>query len=284
MKRAVTISVLLGLAVTASSLVAAEGAIQWTPFAKKDGRRYLPPLAETARRVWRKLAHPKAAGDILQSVTVDFLYLKPVSGAPPAALAAMERTLRRAFTGAANDSDLGPGELLSECGRSFFKDYEQFLHQFPDTHLPYEAVKQMRVTLESPRLVCVAFQDWSFTGGAHGNGATTYFIFDRQTGGAFDPHKILRPDHHQAVTTLIRRELRKARGLRPSEPLSKADIWEEDVKSAAAELHPGPDGLGFHFNAYSIGPFVIGETDITVPWSDLRAHLTQGFRELASLE
>ena len=68
------------------------------------------------------------------------------------------------------------------------------------------------------------------------------------------------------------------------EPLDKADIWERDVKPGAAELHPGPDGLGFHFNAYSIGPFILGETDIVVPWADLRAYLTEKFRRLASVE
>ena len=68
------------------------------------------------------------------------------------------------------------------------------------------------------------------------------------------------------------------------EPLDKADIWEKDVEPGAAVLHPARNGLGFHFDAYAIAPFSIGETDIVVPWADLRAYLTEKFRRLASVE
>ncbi len=110
--------------------------------------------------------------------------------------------------------------------------------------------------------------EWSFTGGAHGNGSTSYEVLDVRTGARVTLDALFAPERLPAVTRLIKARLGAACDLKPGERLAEVGFIEEAI-DPIVDFMFGPRGLVFHYNAYDIGPYALGETDVMVPYADL---------------
>ena len=111
-----------------------------------------------------------------------------------------------------------------------------------------------------------------YTGGAHGNYMTTFLNLDLQHLYPLRLDDIFAPEYQEPLTALLWEQL--------TEDIDVSNRQEaEDLGyGSTGELLPtenfrlGHEGITFHYNIYEIAPYVMGATEITLPWSRI-SHL-----------
>lgn len=125
----------------------------------------------------------------------------------------------------------------------------------------------------APRFWAVALHGYRYTGGAHGIPEHLVLVLDRETGEPIPPEGLFRPGSDWLE--LLSRACYAA--LAGREPFTPGEEWLVEGTQPKAEnfklLIPHPDGIQVWFVAYQVGPYAIGEHDVTVPYAELEGIL-----------
>lgn len=116
----------------------------------------------------------------------------------------------------------------------------------------------------------------SYTGGAHGNSAADHVTFDLESGRELKLDKLLKPGWRDAVRGLAEAALRRAYGLKPQDSLNDAGPLFEDRFELNENWHLTPEGLGFCYSPYEIGPYAAGFINPVIRYADLREWIQPG--------
>jgi len=113
---------------------------------------------------------------------------------------------------------------------------------------------------------------WSFTGGAHGNGATNTYIIDKLTG-----QELLLNDFFldpTAVKNIAEIYFRKMYELENDASLEDAGFWfENNIFQLNNNFSVVGDKIVFLYNTYEIAPYSAGETVIEIPIEEIRSFI-----------
>lgn len=110
-----------------------------------------------------------------------------------------------------------------------------------------------------------------YLGGAHGNYAITYFVFDRRTGHLVTDDDIWRADTQAQADQLLLDALQRYIDASP-ESLTLDDFWVE-------YLHPNnnfyltPDTIYYTFNIYDIAAYCNGFQTLGIPLAQARPYM-----------
>lgn len=105
-----------------------------------------------------------------------------------------------------------------------------------------------------------------YTGGAHGNYLTTFLNLDLKTLCPLRLDDLFAAEYQEPLTTLLWEQLAEDLGV------SSRQEAEDLGYGSTGELIPtenfclGSEGITFHYNIYEIAPYVMGATEITLPW------------------
>ena len=119
-----------------------------------------------------------------------------------------------------------------------------------------------------------AYED---TGGAHGNTAVAFLVFDAQ-GELIPPASWFIAGSEAALSQRIEAGFRRQKNLAPDARLSANGFFEDHIPRSAT-LRPTPKGMEFFYNSYEIAPYAAGQPTLTLPWTDLMDLLTPAARE-----
>ncbi|NJK29927.1 MAG: DUF3298 domain-containing protein [Acaryochloris sp. SU_5_25] len=73
------------------------------------------------------------------------------------------------------------------------------------------------------------------------------------------------------LNTIAEKHFRQVRKLAANESLNRAGFWfEKDQFQVNANFAIAPQGLILFFNPYEIGPYVLGSTEIQIPYIELQ--------------
>lgn len=210
---------------------------------------------------------------------IRLLALLPTSGpATPQLTAAVVRGLR----GDTTDAKPAPAlaALWEQQRSSFFKDYQEDVTPLltaaeadtasyrPAATLNYEAETSTYVLWNADNLLSVGFFNYSYSGGAHGNYATSVCSYDTRTGRALRFADIFRPGSELQLEKVLGKYARPALGLTAAEPLSRALFTNSLPVTHNVYLTSG--GAVFVYGPYGIASYAQGEIRIFVPFTALR--------------
>lgn len=197
----------------------------------------------------------------------EFTYVEAVGG-PVAARERVNKVIRDyVVSRPGDDLVLTPAEYA----KHFVADYEQVKRQEKDFLQRWTLSKTLKVIRTAPPVLCVEYSEWSYLGGTHGNGGTSYLVFDAVTGARTELTAIVKPGALARLTAIAEAHFRTERKLAPSADLKEAGFWFEDRRFKLNEnFGVSEKELRFHYNAYEIGPYTMGETDIAIPFSEIR--------------
>lgn len=115
---------------------------------------------------------------------------------------------------------------------------------------------------------------WSYTGGAHGNGYSSYFLIDKKSGrelGVEDFFSDL--DKLNAVAESYFRTMEE---LPEDMSLEEAGYYFQDgIFSVNNNFFFTDKSVVFYFNTYEIGPYAGGPTELEVPLTELASILIE---------
>lgn len=111
-----------------------------------------------------------------------------------------------------------------------------------------------------------------YTGGAHGIYMTTYLNLDLRTLTPVHLDDLFVPNYKEALTDLLWNQLMADNQVATHEELEDMGYTSTGELTPTENFFIGPEGITFHYNIYDIAPYVMGATQITLPY-DAVQHL-----------
>lgn len=152
---------------------------------------------------------------------------------------------------------------LEHIAQEFIYDYEAFMVDFPTYEFGWYIIANAEITYESPGIVSLIIYSETFTGGAHPNSNTSYFVFDAKTNKELEINEII--SDTTKFKLVVEKEFRKEKGLSDDQLLADAGFMLDDGNFQL------PQNIGFtadsvivHFNPYEIAPYSAGPTTLKI--------------------
>jgi hypothetical protein len=120
----------------------------------------------------------------------------------------------------------------------------------------------------------VISREWEYyTGGAHGMRNRDYYVFSLGDKKRLALSDILLDEAKPALGDLVEAALRKQMGIPEWIPLSEQGFFENSINKLE-DFFLAPQGLGFQWDPYEIGPYSMGIIEIVIPYSELQGILS----------
>ncbi len=152
---------------------------------------------------------------------------------------------------------------ISEASEGFIKNYENDKKEFPDLS-PYFAEISVTQSTSTEKILSLQLQQYSFTGGAHGNGSTKFINFDPITGSIISNNSLMKDK--KEFTHFVEVIFRKENNISPEESINSTGFWFENDKFSL------PEAIGFTetsliiiYNQYEIANYANGPIELTIP-------------------
>ncbi|EDM44390.1 hypothetical protein SCB49_05155 [unidentified eubacterium SCB49] len=153
----------------------------------------------------------------------------------------------------------------------FVKDYWRDTSEFPDIH-EYEAEVSIEETFRSKDFVSVALSQYSYIGGAHGNGTLDYVNFDIETGEIITIEQLVKDK--KSLMVLAEEKLREAYDLPENERLNSTMFWFKDDAFHLSDCIGFEKGkMVIHYNQYEIASYADGPIDIEFSLEEVASFL-----------
>lgn len=145
------------------------------------------------------------------------------------------------------------------------------------------------VIREDSKIIVIKMSAYEYTGGAHGNPSFAFFQYDVPAKRMIGEDEIFSERKNKELFDLVFTAFTsKPEYVYEEGGVTKSvffDVNEDKQKFLDALIEGGniavaPGGIIFKYGAYAIGPYVIGEPEITLPYSALQTFLTPYGRSL----
>jgi len=181
-------------------------------------------------------------------------------------------------------SFFGPGFTVGEPNKMLedFKNenWDNYLKQNEEWHkqgisISWEQLLSMSVAFNSNYLLCLEYQKYAFTGGAHGMTNVSYDIVYLETGQLLTYTDIFNDNTDDSLSILLTHQLRKDYQVPGDVPLSKAGFFVDTI-NPNRNIYVNGNGIGFLYNSYEIAPYSTGATDVFLEFSQIKGLLRRG--------
>lgn len=160
---------------------------------------------------------------------------------------------------------------MQQKAERFMSDYQAARTEFPDMEAAWYFQATADVLLAYDTLISLVVQTEFYTGGAHGGYHTAYVNLNPKTNATITLADLLKPGYEEALRTAAERIFRQQIDI--ADGTSYADAgYEFPNGTFALNNNYGftKEGIVFNFNPYEIAPYVIGATEILIPYSAIR--------------
>lgn len=169
------------------------------------------------------------------------------------------------------------------------KDFEQQYGSVDvaNTYIPvepltYDGQMEIATSTGSFPFLNVVLTGYQYSGGAHGLTVITTFVFDRETGDQMTFDNLFSKSY---LTLLSEQSLAELRRIDPSlETFSFALDGTAPQKENFKAFTLEPDGMHIIFQNYQVGPYVIGNPEITIPYTSIRGILRDRYADISKLD
>lgn len=189
--------------------------------------------------------------------------------------------IKKAIT---DNKDIAPQELLKRGIDSFLTSYKASAGDFDTANLKDESMGaswnwtsdgDMKVVYNQYPLLVLESSNYEFTGGAHGNGGSSYQVLDLAKKKVLKPADVFREGYKKALVP----ELEHAFRVKYKVPK------KETVKSwlIADRLEPNDNfvltnkGVMFSYTPYEIAAYALGQVSLYIPYEKIKAHLKEDY-------
>ncbi len=144
-------------------------------------------------------------------------------------------------------------------------------------NISYEVVRN------DSKIVVIRMSAYEYTGGAHGNPSFAFFQYDTQTERMIREEEILINKKDPTLISVVTNALlNKSQYSFEDNGVKKSMFFDVDedkqgFMSNVAEngnVAFAENGIIFKYGAYAIGPYVIGEPEVIIPYTEIQSFLT----------
>ncbi len=170
-----------------------------------------------------------------------------------------------------NFSEASKPSNINEFYELTKKDFAEFIAENPDYRNSWRYDNKMTMECFCNLVVSLKYDNYEFTGGAHGNETVAYYNFKFKNGKPVLLKNVFSKEEQEAIIKEIKKGLHKKFKIKDSMTLKEGGLWGEFVKSNKFNnnFKISEKGLTFIFNQYEIAPYSEGMIEIFVPFKNL---------------
>lgn len=162
------------------------------------------------------------------------------------------------------DSTKQAGNFNEIC-TLFIKEYRTFLKDAPEYTTPWDASATGKIAHQSDDLINLTVDFYSFTGGAHGYGASHSYFIDAKTGKQLQKEALF--SDLKGFTKLAEREFRIQQQMPAKANINETGYWFENDRFHLPEnIFYTDKGILLLYNQYEIASYADGPIELLIPY------------------
>lgn len=185
------------------------------------------------------------------------------------------------------DSALYPLDIATAAQKmngKFLKSYREEVkgmgHDDMVSFLNYEDQATMTLCYNENGYVILATDNYSYTGGAHGNGGTSFSCLDVKNRKKLKLRDVMTADSVQ-LQPVVEAAFRRQQGLTPTDSLT--GILFENHLATTENFYFTNTGIGFYYFPYEVAAYAVGPIQVFVPFTALKKYLKPDFAQRMKL-
>lgn len=189
----------------------------------------------------------------------------------------VNKQLTLPFSYTVSKGGLSNAEYIQVFKDSLYSEYSRTNEEFPEYAASYEWMTDAELLHISSTYISGVSRTYTYTGGAHGGRATSYFVLDRKTGKRLSRIDIV--SDTTALNKLAEKVFRKNMEIAPNADLTESGFWFAGNTFYLNENFGfSKDGksLIFLFYEYEVAAYAAGEIEMEIPLSELNGILKIG--------
>jgi hypothetical protein len=147
----------------------------------------------------------------------------------------------------------------------FVADFNSFATENPEFGFGWYYDTNVSVLIASDTLVSLQVDTETFTGGAHGSYTTRFVNVEPMTGTSFLLGALLKDGYEDELSRLAYEDYTRQRDTDSVDPSANEGQFELNDNYGFRK-----EGIVFFFNAYELGSYAEGPTEILIPYEELR--------------
>ncbi|MEO6150764.1 MAG: DUF3298 domain-containing protein [Mucilaginibacter sp.] len=163
-----------------------------------------------------------------------------------------------------------PDTSFSEYTKNFINQYIEFKKDDPRTDIFFVLESYSKVVLQDSGLVTLEIGGYNFQGGAHGGAYTGYINWDTKADKNLTLDDILTDGYHTDLTKIAEGLFRKEEKLTDTSSLANDYFFKDNRFALNENFLVTPLGLKFLYNQYEIKPYAAGQTELLVPYAQIK--------------
>ncbi|MCK4288151.1 MAG: DUF3298 domain-containing protein [Bacteroidales bacterium] len=169
-----------------------------------------------------------------------------------------------------NFLQIHPDSMLIKKEKQYFKLYKKSNQDIYDggNSFNWEKIKQMNIRYNQDFILSLEYQDYGYTGGAHGIEVNKFNVIDLKNGNIITIDDIFEDGYKPKLTKILNQKLRELYLFKPEDNLKDAGFFVDEVEPNN-NFYINKDGIGFYYNSYEIAPYSNGHTDIFISFEDV---------------
>ncbi len=170
--------------------------------------------------------------------------------------------------------DLIPDSLLKRKEAEYFRHYTDANSELYEggQSFNWEKIKMMNVVFNQDYVCTIEFNDYAFTGGAHGLSVKKYMVVDMINGESVILEELFASDVHDLLVKLINDKIYELYNIPAAQKLTEAGFFYETIEPTS-NFYLTKDGIGFYYNNYEIASYATGHTNIFITFDEIGKHI-----------
>lgn len=167
-----------------------------------------------------------------------------------------------------------PAELavsLDSIASQYIREFELLLAESPDYPSAWEIQVDGEVLHQTPKVVSISLNSYSYTGGAHPNSAVDLLNFEVRGGKKLTIDDVF--TDQQKLKDIVEQKFRQVREIPAGESMSNAGYFWGEPFSLPQNFALRKDGVYFFYNPYEVAAYAAGPTDFTIPYDTIAAFM-----------
>lgn len=166
---------------------------------------------------------------------------------------------------------------VEDAMKSFTKSYQELQQKFEDEAVGWEAEIRGKMVYESPSLISLVLNSYTFTGGAHGYGSTSFLNFDKLKGIELGNYEMFAD--LEGFSAFAEERFRNEQDVPKGENINVTGfMFSSDTFHLAQNLGFTEKGIQLIYNQYEVASYADGPIELTIPFEQANQFLKEKYR------
>ncbi|WDF53660.1 DUF3298 and DUF4163 domain-containing protein [Mucilaginibacter sp. KACC 22063] len=158
---------------------------------------------------------------------------------------------------------------LAKLSSAFIKTYQQY-KKADTSEMFFTLEANASIVRQDSSLTTLQYDSYKYTGGAHGGSFTSFVNWNTKSHKDLTLEDIFIAGYKPALTRVAEKIFRKQENLSDTASLATDYFFENNKFALNNNFLITPVGIRFLYNQYEIKPYAAGQTDLLVPYNQIK--------------